>query len=162
MKKSIILLLLVCSFVSTAFSQDKNNQQRLSPEEFREKQQAFITEKADLTKQEAAKFFPLYFQLQDKKKELNDKAWCLIREGKDDNLTEAQYNDILENVYDTRVATADLEKSYYAKFKQILPAKKIYLVQKAEMRFHRELIKGMNNRNAGGRNTNQNAKKGNK
>ena len=32
----------------------------------------------------------------------------------------------------------------FAKFKKILSAKKLYLVQKAEMRFHRELLKSMN------------------
>ena len=32
---------------------------------------------------------------------------------------------------------------YFEKFKKILSAKKLYLVQKAEMRFHRELLKGM-------------------
>ena len=33
--------------------------------------------------------------------------------------------------------------TYFDKFKKILPCKKIYLVQRAEMRFHRELLKGM-------------------
>ena len=82
MKRTIILLFLISSFISAAMAQqNKSEQQRLSPTEFREKQQAFLTEQAGLTKEEAAKFFPLYFQLQDKKKELNDKAWALIKEG---------------------------------------------------------------------------------
>ena len=162
MKRTIILLFLISSFISAAMAQqNKSEQQRLSPTEFREKQQAFLTEQAGLTKEEAAKFFPLYFQLQDKKKELNDKAWALIKEGKEDNLTEAQYNSILDGVYDVRIATAELEKDYYLKFKKILSPKKIYLVQKAEMRFHRELLKGMNNRaGGGGRNTDGTAKRG--
>ena len=151
MKRTIILLFLISSFISAAVAQqNKGEQQRLSPVEFREKQQAFITDKAGLTKEEAAKFFPLYFQLQDKKKELNDKAWALIKEGKEDNLTDAQYSSILDGVYDVRIATAELEKDYYTKFKQILSSKKIYLVQKAEMRFHRELLRGMNNNRSGG------------
>ena len=40
--------------------------QQLSREEFRAKQQAFLTEKAGLTREEAAKFFPLYFEMQDR------------------------------------------------------------------------------------------------
>mgnify|MGYP000217102986 FL=1 len=96
-----------------------------------------------MTKEEAARFFPLYFELQDKKKEQNDKAWSLIRQGKDEKTTEAQYDVIMEGVYDARIAADRLDKIYFAKFKKILSAKKLYLVQKAEMRFHRELLKGM-------------------
>ena len=49
--------------------------QHLSREEFRAKQKAFIIEQAGLSKEEAAKFFSVYFELQDKKKKLNDESW---------------------------------------------------------------------------------------
>ena len=95
MKKLIILLIIICGFTPLMRAMDGCNQQRMSQEAFRAKQKAFITEQANLTKEEAAKFFPLYFELQDKKKELNDKAWNLIRQGKDENTTETQYDEIL-------------------------------------------------------------------
>ena len=91
MKKLIVLLIMMCGFAPVLWAAD-GCQQHLSPTEFRAKQQAYITEKAGLTKEEAAKFFPLYFELQDKKKEQNDKAWNLIRQGKDEKTTEAQYD----------------------------------------------------------------------
>ena len=142
MKKLIVLLIMMCGFAPVLWAAD-GCQQHLSPTEFRAKQQAYITEKAGLTKEEAAKFFPLYFELQDKKKEQNDKAWNLIRQGKDEKTTEVQYDAIMEGVYDARIASDRLDKTYFEKFKKILSAKKLYLVQKAEMRFHRELLKGM-------------------
>lgn len=120
--------------------------QHLSPEEFRAKQKAYITEKAGLTKEEAARFFPVYFELQDRKKQLNDEAWELLRKGKDEKTTEAQYSEILEGVYDARIATNRLEKTYFEKFKKILSSKKIYMVLRAEMRFNRELLRGMHNK----------------
>ena len=144
MKRLIILLFIICGFTPLLWAMDGCNQQRLSPEEFRAKQKAFIIEKAGLNKEEAAKFFPLYFELQDKKKALNDKAWGLLRKGKDDKTTEAQYAEILKGVYDARSASDKLERDYYEKFKKILSNKKIYMVQKAEMRFHRELLKSAN------------------
>ena len=85
-------------------------------------------------------------QLQDKKKELNDKAWELLRMGKGKDLSDAQYNEIMNEVYDTRIDIAQLEKNYYTKFQAILTSKQLYEVQRAEMRFHRELLKGMNKR----------------
>ena len=144
MKRLIILLFIICGFTPLLWAMDWCNQQRLSPEEFRAKQKAFIIEKAGLNKEEAAKFFPVYFELQDKKKALNDKAWGLLRKGKDDKTTEAQYAEILKGVYDARSASDKLERDYYEKFKKILSNKKIYMVQKAEMRFHRELLKSAN------------------
>ena len=123
--------------------------QRLSPEEFRARLKTFITEKAGLTSEEATRFFPLYFELQDRKKQLNDEAWALILQGKDEKTTEARYEEIMEGVYDARIASDRLDKTYFEKFKKILPCKKIYLVQKAEMHFHRELLKGMHKKGDG-------------
>ena len=143
MKKLIVLLVMICGTMPLLWA-SHGADQHLSPEEFRAKQRAFITEKAELTKEEAAKFFPIYFELQDRKKQLNDEAWQLIRKGKEDNLTETQYGEIMEGVYDARIASDRLDKTYFDKFKKILSCKKIYLVQRAEMRFHRELLKGIN------------------
>ncbi|NTS20232.1 hypothetical protein E7X23_09590 [Bacteroides fragilis] len=150
MKKLIILLIIVCGFTPALRAVGSPNQ-HLSPKEFRAKQQAFITEKAGLTQEEAAKFFPVYFELQDRKKQLNDEAWKLLRSGKDEKTTDTQYGEILEGVYDARIASDRLDKTYFEKFKKILSCKKIYLVQRAEMRFHRELLKGVRD-NKGGKN----------
>ena len=61
-----------------------------------------------------------------------------------DKTTEAQYAEINEKVANNRIAADQLDKTYLGKFKKILSSKKIFLVQRAEMRFHREMIKGMN------------------
>ena len=148
MKKLIILLIIDCSFTPALRAVGSPNQ-HLSPKEFRAKQQAFITEKAGLTQEEAAKFFPVYFELQDRKKQLNDEAWKLLRSGKDEKTTDTQYGEILEGVYDARIASDRLDKTYFEKFKKILSCKKIYLVQRAEMRFHRELLKGVRDNKGG-------------
>lgn len=145
MNKLIIILLLALCGVSSSFAY--HPQERISPEEFRAKQQTFIAEKANLTKDEAAKFFPLYYELQDKKKERNDKAWKLLKQGKDPKTTEDQYDEIIETVFDLRIETDQMEKTYFKKFRKVLSAQKIYKVQHAEVRFHRELLKNANSRN---------------
>ena len=125
--------------------------QQLSREEFRARQQAFLTEKAGLTREEAAKFFPLYFEMEDRKQKLNDDVWKLLRQGKNENMTESQYGEILEGLYNARVASSELEQTYLKKFQKILSNKKIYLIQRAEMRFHRELLEGMHGMKNGGK-----------
>ena len=140
MMKRVLIWIVVLAFAPLVWAAGGCDQ-RLSKEEFRARQQAYITEKAGLTAAEAEDFFPLYFELQDRKHQLNDEAWKLMREGKKEGVTEARYDEIMESVYDARIAADRLEKSYYGKFKKILSSKKIYLVQQAEMRFHRELLR---------------------
>ena len=142
MKRLSVIVIALVGLVLSAWPVEGVSQQ-LTREEFRARQQAFLTEKAGLTVEEAAKFFPLYFELQDRKKELNDQAWKLMRQGKDEQTTESQYGEILDGVYDARVSISELERSYIKKFRKILSNKKIYLIQRAEMRFHRELLKGI-------------------
>ena len=117
--------------------------QHLSPEEFRAKQKAFITEKAGLTSEEAAKFFPLYFELQDRKKQLNDEAWKLFDKGK----MKKQPKPSMRKLWKVYMMPVSLLTGWtrptLISSRKILPCKKIYLVQRAEMRFHRELLKGM-------------------
>ena len=103
MKKLIALVVLLCGFMPVLWAADGCDQ-HLSREEFRNKQKAFIIEQAGLTKEEAAKFFPVYFELQEKKKKLNDESWSLMRQGKDDKTTEAQYEEIVAKVCDNRIA----------------------------------------------------------
>mgnify|MGYP001038736315 FL=1 len=83
MRKVIALVVLLCGFMPVLWAADRCDQ-HLSREEFRAKQKEFIIEQAGLSNKEAAKFFPLYFELQDKKKKLNDESWDLMRKGKDD------------------------------------------------------------------------------
>lgn len=148
MKRLLILLFVLVGGTALSFAYDGYNQ-HMSPDEFRAKQKAFIIEKADLTQAEADKFFPLYFELQDKKKEVNDKVWKLMRKGKDNKMTDAQYEEIILQIYDLRIESDKLDKTYYTKYKKVLSAKKIFQIQRAESRFHREMLKAAQQRKDG-------------
>lgn len=134
----IITLFMACLAIQ---AQDKNG--CLSKEQFREKQKQYIEEKAGLTKDESARFFPLYFELQDKKFSYNKEMWNKIRNVKGSkNVTDAEYSRITEDVIKTRITIDELELEYLDKYKKVLSPKKIYNVQRAEMKFSRELLKG--------------------
>lgn len=144
MKRIIYLLtLIICCCVASVQAQNK----MMSQEEFRKRQQTFLTERAGLTQEEAQKFFPLYFELQDKKRAYNKEAWQKQRKGKENGTTEAEYAKIVEDVLQIRITIDQMELEYIRKYKQFLTAKKIYLIQKAEMKFHRELLKSTRNKN---------------
>lgn len=136
--KRLFYIIIFAALCTGSFAQRKAP---FSKEEFRAKQEAFITQKAQLTAEEAKQFFKLYFELQDKKDQYNHKAWEKMREGWKGNLSEDEYANITETVLQTRIATDELELEYLKKYKKFLSSKKIYDIQQAEMGFHRELLK---------------------
>ena len=100
MKRIICFLTLIICFCMTPIQAQKK---MMSQEEFRKQQQMFLTERAGLTPEEAKNFFPLYFELQDKKRSYNKEAWQKLRKGKEAGTTEAEYDRIIEDVLQTRI-----------------------------------------------------------
>ena len=143
MKQTVSIFLLLISFCCTGSLYAQKN--KLSKEEFRQKQQEFIIQRAELTPDEAKKFFPLYFELQDKKGRCNREAWEKMRQGKNSGTSEAEYAQIVEDIIQARITNDNLDMEYLKKYKTFLTSKKIYDIQRAEMRFHRELLKNARN-----------------
>lgn len=140
------LLLIISILCLTASAQQQSGTQRharMTPEDFQNKQKEFIVQHAELTPEESDAFFPLYFELQNKKHEANRNVWKKARAVRPHERTEAECNDIIDALADVKIECATLEKEYLMKFKKILPAKKLMRVQMAEDRFQRELLKGM-------------------
>jgi len=140
MKKCFLLIVTMFFSMSSLWAFPGDGGEHLTPEEFRATQKDFIIKDAGLTTQEADLFFPIFFELQDKKKKIIDESWKLLRLGRNNNVTESQYATIIVKVSDLRIACDRLDRTYLNKFKKILSCKKIYLVQTAEMKFSRRLL----------------------
>ncbi len=139
MKKHIILLLASCLYLSGM----AQTRQKFSEEEFRSKKESFITKKAELTPEESAQFFPLYFELQDRKSDINNRTWEKGREGKDAGTTESEYDEIINVFLDARLQQDQADREYLKKFRKFLSNKKIYKIIRAEIIFNRNMLKIM-------------------
>ena len=137
MKIRFIITLVACLVCTTTFAQKKEQ----SENTFRAKQQAYMAQKAELSQEESEKFFPLYFEFQDKKKEINKTAWANFKKGKNPQTSEKEYETIIDNFFDNQETIAKLEKEYILKYREILSAKKIYMIYKAERNFRRNMLK---------------------
>ena len=100
-----------------------------------------MAKKAGLSAEESKKFFPLYFEFQDKKKEINREAWELAKKGKAPETTNQEYEKIIDNFFDDQEAVIKLEKEYIKKYREILSDKKIYMIYWAEIKFSRNMLK---------------------
>ena len=138
MKIRYFITLVACLFCMNTFAQKKD---QISESEFRTKQQTYMAKKAELTPEETEKFFPLYFEFQDKKKEINKEAWTIAKKGKNPGTSEAEYEIIIDCFFDNQETIAKLEKEYIKKYRKFLSNKKIYMVYKAERKFSRNMLK---------------------
>ncbi|MBQ4519633.1 MAG: hypothetical protein II999_03345 [Bacteroidaceae bacterium] len=147
--KSKLLILLAVFYGTSLFvmaQQQSGGSHRLNKEEFKEKFQQFLIKQADLSEQEAKEFFPVYDECQKKKHELNGRIWKLRKEAHKKQLTEEDYKKILDEIADLRIQIDKLDKEYLPLYRKTLSYKKIFDIQGAESRFHRELLKEVNHR----------------
>lgn len=121
--------------------QGPNRSGQFSAAEYWNQQKAFFTEKAGLTQEEADAFFPIYNELQQKKRELNRETRRFMREAATAGASEDQSLKAIEAQAETNIKIAELEKEYLKKFKEVLPASKILKVQNAEEQFNSQMLK---------------------
>ncbi|HPX98408.1 MAG TPA: hypothetical protein PK938_00825 [Bacteroidaceae bacterium] len=109
-----------------------------SPAEYSRQQKEFFIKNAGLTQEEADVFFPIYNELQQKKRELNREIRRLSRQ---DGQSEQQCLNAIDTIADVKIRIAELEKTYLERFKKVLPASKILKVQNAEEQFNSQILK---------------------
>jgi Spy/CpxP family protein refolding chaperone len=143
MKSTKYIAILICFLFST-FSGVA--QQRFSKEEFKQQRAAFLKQELDLTPAEAARFIPLSEELMEKKFELNREAREKARTIRNrSNVSDAEYEQVVDAWINSRVKEALLEREYYQKFKRVLPMRKVRKYQEVDMKFMRAMMQRNDN-----------------
>jgi hypothetical protein len=112
-------------------------------EKIRSKKIAYLTEYLKLTPEEAQKFWPVYNQKEDESKELRKQMHEINKNKKWEDMTDAEAENMLEQMLIIRQKELDLDKKYLQKFKEVIPVKKVAMLHKAEIEFRKEMIKEM-------------------
>ena len=122
MKKLILILALICCS-STFITAQPQQKKPFSHEEFCNRQKEFITKHAKLTPEEAKAFFPLFFELQKKKWDINKDTRKLARKKENSSEpTAEEYSALVNKIADAKIEIAKLEKSYIEKYLKIIHA----------------------------------------
>ncbi|MES2655725.1 MAG: hypothetical protein V4620_09050 [Bacteroidota bacterium] len=108
----------------------------------------FITERLNLTSEEAKVFWPVYNKFTDELKKLRQTTKGKISEEMADmtTMTDAEAEKVLNDMINFKASEAELMKKYAQEFKKVLPIKKVVLLFKAENDFKRELLKKLSQR----------------
>lgn len=103
---------------------------------------AYITEKLELTSQEAEKFWPIYNTFDDKEFEIrHNKAKWKIDDGGLEKLSEKEATVLIQQIENNEEKLHALRKQYIQDLKKVLSAKKIILLRKSEEEFNRKLLR---------------------
>lgn len=145
MKKIIFALALVILSTTASIGQEEGGKRKrhFSPEEFQKRQKEFIMKKAGMTSEQSDVFFPLFFELQQKKFEIEHNARKEIKMKRKEKPTEEQCRKFVNKMAEVRVEVAKLEQIYTGKYLEVIPACKLLEIQHAADQFQRHLMKEM-------------------
>lgn len=134
MKKLLCILLM--SIMALAVSAEQE-EKKFDPQQFRRDQEAFMIKEAKLSPQEAAKFFPLFRELQNKQRALFSQQRKLERRKP---TTDKEAARIISDMDDIELEIAKLRIQYHNKFCKAIPAMKVKLCIRAEEKFKHKMM----------------------
>ncbi|WP_033149945.1 hypothetical protein [Prevotella sp. RM4] len=134
MKKLLVFEVLM--FV-VALGASAEEQQKFSPEKFQADLEQYITTEAGLTNEEAAKFFPLYREMQQKQRVVYNKMHELFKLPHD----EASCKRAVQRRDQLEIELKQIAQTYHNKFLRVLPASKVIGTIIAEDKFHRRAFR---------------------
>ena len=121
MKKLILFLITLCLCTSMQAQQKKG---KCTEGEFRNKREAYLKEKAQLTDEEAALVLPLYFEMLEKKELNNKEPWKKIKATNISNASEEEYDEIIQSFIDVDEKNVALEREYYQRVRRYYPPRR--------------------------------------
>ena len=105
---------------------------------------AWLTQKLELSPDEAKIFWPIYTAWQkeqtDLRKERMQKMISFRKIAEIDDLSDSEVQSLITNDFTLKQRELDLEKKYYAKLKSSLPIKIVGKFYRAQEAFKRELL----------------------
>lgn len=103
---------------------------------------AYLTSELELTTEEAEKFWPVYNEYTAKKEDYYKTLKKSKKEHNNiDELSDSQLEEMYQAHFKLKKQLLELENTYHAKFKNVLPARKVYQLHHSEETFKRELLK---------------------
>lgn len=117
-------------------------------EQIRTERIAYFTEKIGLTTDEAQLFWPIYNEMDKKRTDLFEEKASITRKfmTEPDKVSDKQLEELLNRLVVIQQEEAQLPANYDAKFRKVLPARKVMNLYVAEMGFRSYLLQKMRNK----------------
>ncbi|TAH42937.1 MAG: hypothetical protein EYC69_03680 [Bacteroidetes bacterium] len=150
MKKSLSAIIILL-FASSIFVQGQNK--RPIRENVEAMKIGFLTDKLQLSPEEAQKFWPVYNQYNEELDKLRASRRQHMKDAKEnmEEMTDKEAEQFVDNELVLRQDELDIQKKYHPKFKAVLSAKKVAKLYRAEEDFKRKLLEMIQNKQDGKR-----------
>lgn len=137
------LFILTCCLFITAILSAQGNKERIKAYKT-----AYLTDRLDLTAVEAEKFWPVYNAYDDtvfelKVKRMRRLSSIITDKGGLDKLTEAEASKLIAEYMEIEEQALAAKKTLHRKLKDIISAKKILKLERAEVSFNKFLLERM-------------------
>lgn len=136
---STFLIIYLSAFLLMAQHQQRG---KFNPQEFKAKLENYITQEACLTTSEAQAFFPIYFEMKGKQRQLQRSIYRIKNNAPAENANDKDFSIAIQKIKDLGVEMAQLEVNYYKKLCNVVSPRKVYAAMQAEDRFHRKMLEG--------------------
>ncbi|MGW8123462.1 hypothetical protein ACV07N_12450 [Roseivirga echinicomitans] len=146
MKKIIFSLLVLATCFSAVAQNDRSTQDER--DKIQKAKIAFLTNRLDLSVEQAKLFWPLFNEYDSKKmllsKEYSQKKRVIFEKAEDPrNMKEEDADKLLTIYLDQKQAELDVEKSYMIKFNEVLNSRQVWRMVSYESDFRRSLYRQM-------------------
>jgi Holliday junction resolvasome RuvABC DNA-binding subunit len=152
-KTIALLLLLSCPAWAQEDSDGDDVQQRSQNATIRERIQAarvaYITEQLALTPEEAEKFWPIYREFTDKRKQTEKELRHARKNPAADKTAEENDKALVELGFKVKQQQLDLEKEYSEKLLKVIPAQKVRMLPEVEHKFRQLVLEQIKQRRQG-------------
>jgi hypothetical protein len=150
MKKNIFVFL-ICIFIIPGILHAQRECMR-DKGKFESLRMAIYTSVLDLTPDEASRFWPVHNEMENKLRDVNDKAkkdkFYLMLHAKD--MSDEEITKAIFDVFAYEEESINIKKAYAKEFLKILPAQKVLLIRKAELEFKKALLDKVRHSRGGG------------
>ncbi len=108
---------------------------------------ALITERLELTPEQAEKFWPIYREYSDKQRELKQEFQTMKRDFDPKTASEAENRKVLERGHQLKERQLDLDKNYSQRMQQVVSSRQLMHLRKAEDDFREMLMQRIRQQN---------------
>ncbi|MDE7117594.1 MAG: hypothetical protein K2O61_02995 [Bacteroidaceae bacterium] len=134
-------MLCLCVDAQAPNAGNRPPQRQFSPELYMKQLNEFVSRGASLTDTEQAKFLPMLAEMLGKQHELKkQQRELLMQSWKNKNMTETDYEKMVNKNIALDLESKKIEQTYYKKFHTVLSWKKVYAVRQSLQRFQMEAL----------------------
>lgn len=137
------MLLFSCLSTAAAWAQRPSGEEM---QKIQDAKIAIITNRLNLSPEQAAGFWPVYNEYSQKRKDIHRAQRKVINDKKAEGKTDDQVLNNLKEVQDLKQKELDLEKEYQNRFLKVISASQIIELYKAERTFNDMLIQRLKQR----------------